>query len=108
MPPPAGVLMVTGDQNSPPERCLIFHLIDDLVVGREYVVGELHLHNRPQTVDSHTEGGRRDAAFGERGVEDSVRSVFLLESVGGSENASEVADILAIDDYVGVILKHVV
>ena len=81
-------------------------LIDDLVVAREDVVGELDLNDRPQPVDSHSESRRHDAAFREWRVEHAVRAVLLLQPVSGPEDAAEVADVLAVDDDILVALEH--
>ena len=79
---------------------------DQLVHARVDVVGELDLGDRPQPIGAHPDGDADDPAFGDRGVEHSVRPVLRLQAFGAAEDAAEVADVLAEDDDVVVTLEH--
>ena len=73
--------------------------LDDLVVRRIDVVGELDLGDRPQAVDRHADRGGDDAALGDRRIEHAVLAVLALQAVGDAEHAAEVADVLAHHDH---------
>src|SRR2546430_6254061 len=62
---------------------------------RSDVIGELNLRHGLQAVDSHADGRRDDAAFGDRCVEHPVLTVLSLQPLGDAEHAAEVADVLA-------------
>ena len=81
-------------------------LRDDLVEGRIDVVGELDLDTGAQAIGAHADGGGDDAALADRRIEAARQAVFLLQALGGAEDAAEIADILAEDEHVGVARQH--
>ncbi len=52
------------------------------------------------------DGGAEDAGLGERGVDDPVLAEVLLQAVGDPEDAAELADVLAHDEHLGVVLHR--
>ena len=81
-------------------------LADDLVEARVDVIGKLNFGDRPQAVDAHADRRADDAAFGNRCVDDPVLAILALQSVGAAEHAAEIADILAENDDVRVLVHH--
>ena len=79
-------------------------LVDDLVVGRVDVVGELDLGDRAEAVHRRADGHPGDAQLGQRRVDDPVGAELLLEAVGGAEDAAVHADVLAEHDHARVAL----
>ena len=82
------------------------HLGDDLVVRREDEPVELDLADRPVAADGQADRGADDAGLGQRGVDDPVLAEVLLQAVGDPEDAAELADVLAHDDDLGVVLQR--
>ena len=81
-------------------------LRENLVEAREDIIGELDFADRLQPVEAHADGGRNDAALGDRRVEHAARAKFLLQASGDAEDTAEIADILAEHDDVGVARHH--
>jgi hypothetical protein len=79
---------------------------DDLVVGRIDVIDELDLRDRAQAVQAHADGGRDDAAFGDRRVEHAMFAVLALQPIGGAKHAAEVADVLAHQHHALIASHH--
>ena len=80
------------------------HLGDDLVVGGEDEPVELDLAHRPVAAHGQADGGAEDAGLGERGVDDAVLAEVLLQAVGDPEDPAELADVLAHEHDLGVVL----
>src|SRR5690606_4440687 len=76
------------------------------VGGRVEVVGELDFHHRAQAIGAHAHGGADDAALGDRRVEHAGFAVLVLQTLGATEHAAEITDVLAVDHHVVVALKH--
>jgi hypothetical protein len=105
----AAVGRADGERQAPFAGGAVAHprrLRDDLVEGGIDIIGELDLGDRPQPVGGHADRGRDDAVLGDRRVEHAVLAIFLLEALGGAEDAAEIADILAEGDDVRVALHH--
>src|SRR4051794_40573004 len=81
-------------------------LADDLVVGRVDEPVELDLADRPVTAQRQADRGADDAALGERGVDDPVLAEVLLQPVGDPEDTAELADVLAHDEDLRVVLHR--
>ena len=81
-------------------------LADDLVVGRVDEPVELDLADRPVAAHRHADRGAEDAGLGERRVDDPVLAEVLLQAVGDPEDAAELADVLAHDEDLGVVLHR--
>ena len=81
---------------------------DDLVVARKHEAGELDLGDRAEAVRGHADGASDDRGFGDRGVEDTVDAVLLLEACGDAEDAAFESGVLAEDDDVLVIFELLV
>ncbi len=79
-------------------------LADDLVVRRVDEAVELDLADRPVAADREPDRGADDAGLGQRGVDDAVLAEVLLQAVGDPEDAAELADVLAHQDDLGVVL----
>ena len=54
--------------------------VDDLVAGRVEVIGELHLHHRPQPVGRHADGAADDAKAPADGGDD----IVIVDDDGGA------------------------
>ena len=65
---------------------------------------ELDLAHRPVAAQRQPDRGADDAGLGERGVDDPVLAEVLLQAVGDPEDAAELADVLAHDQDLGVVL----
>ena len=59
---------------------------------------------RPVSADREADRGADDAGLGERGVEHPRFAEVLLQAVRDPEDAAELADVLAHDDDLGVVL----
>jgi hypothetical protein len=81
------------------------HLGDDLVVRGKDEPVELDLADRPVAANGQADRGADDAGLGQRGVDDAVLAEVLLQTVGDPEDAAELADVLAHDDDLGVVLQ---
>ena len=79
-------------------------LADDLVERRVDEAVELDLADRPVAAQRQADRGADDAGLGERGVDDPVLAEVLLQAVGDPEDAAELADVLAHDEDLGVVL----
>ena len=77
---------------------------DDLVVGGEDEPVELDLADRPVAAHGQADGGAEDAGLGQRGVDDAVLAEVLLQAVGDPEDPAELADVLAHEHDLGVVL----
>src|SRR5699024_7065843 len=77
---------------------------DDLVVGREDEGVELDLDDRAVAADGHADRGADDAGLGQRGIDDSLRTEVLLQTFGDAEDTAELADVLADEDDLRVVL----
>lgn len=75
---------------------------DDLVVGGKDEAVELDLDDRAVAAQRHTDRGADDAGLGQRGVDHPLLAEVLLEAVGDTEDAAELADVLAHDEDLGV------
>ena len=105
MPPPNGMRITIGH----PDLALrpVVHLgdlADDLVVRRVDEAVELDLADRPVAADREADRGADDAGLGQRRVDDAVLAEVLLQAVGDAEDAAELADVLAHEDDLGVVL----
>ena len=78
----------------------------DLVVGRVDEAVELDLADRPVAAQGEADAGADDAALGERGVDHAVLAEVLLQAVGDAEDAAELADVLAHDQDLRVLLHR--
>ena len=81
-------------------------LADDLVVRRVDEAVELDLDHRPVAAQRHADRGADDAGLRERAVDDAVLAEVLLQAVGDPEDAAELADVLAHDQDLGVVLHR--
>src|SRR5690606_39304801 len=79
---------------------------NNLVSGRVKIVGKLNLHHRSQPVCTHPDRRADNASFGDRSVKHPVLSVLGLQTFRTTEDATEIADILAKDDDVLVALQR--
>ena len=105
MPPPNGMRMTIGIGSLPLRAGVdLGDLRDDLVVGREDEPVELDLADRPVAAHGQADRGAEDAGLGERGVDDAVLAEVLLQAVGDPEDAAELADVLAHEHDLGVVL----
>ena len=87
----------------------VVHLRDlahDLVVRRVDEAVELDLHHGPVATQGHPDRRTDDAGLGQRRVDDPVLAEVLLQSVGDPEDATELADVLAHDQDLGVVLHR--
>ena len=82
------------------------HLADDLVEAGEDEAVELDLAHRPVAAHRQAHRGADDPRFGERGVDDAVLAEVLLQAVGDPEDAAELADVLAHDEDLRVVLHR--
>jgi len=71
-------------------------LVDDLVKGREDVVGELHLRDGRGARSSGADPEADDALFGQRGVEDAARAEARGQARGAAEDSPK-GDVFAKD-----------
>ncbi len=105
MPPPKGTRTTTGSAIEPRDRFAhLGELGDDLVVGGVDEPVELDLADRSVAAQREADGGADDAALGERRVDDSVLAEVLLQAVRDAEDAAELADVLAHDEDLRVVL----
>ena len=81
------------------------HLRHDLVVRRVDEAVELDLADRPVAADGQADRGADDAGLGQRGVDHPLLAEVLLQAVGDPEDAAELADVLAHDEDLGVVLQ---
>ncbi|GAA3308323.1 hypothetical protein GCM10020219_009380 [Nonomuraea dietziae] len=81
-------------------------LRDDLVGGGEDEPVELDLADGPVAPQCQADRGADDARLGERGVDDAVLAEVLLQTVGDAEDAAELADVLAHDEDLRVVLHR--
>ena len=65
---------------------------------------ELDLDDRAVAAQRHADRGAEDAGLGERGVDDAVLAEVLLQALGDPEDTAELADVLAHEDDLGVLL----
>src|SRR5690606_12303976 len=79
---------------------------DDLVIGRIHVIGELDLDAGTQTRRRHADAGADDTGFADRRIEAAAFAVFLLKPCRATEDAPEIADILAEHDDGWIPLHH--
>src|SRR5579871_6828056 len=70
-------------------------LADHLVERGIDVVRELDLGDRLQSIDTHADRGRHDPALRDRRIEYAMLPILSLQAVGDTEDAAEIADILA-------------
>ncbi len=106
MPPPNGIRMTIGSRTLALRAVVhLRHLGDDLVVRRVDEAVELDLADRPVAADRQADRGADDAGLGQRGVDHPVLAEVLLQAVGDPEDAAELADVLAHDDDLGVVLQ---
>ena len=82
--------------------------VDDRVERARDEVGELELHDRPQTDERGPGGQTGEPGLGDRGVDHAPRPVLVEEALGHLEGAAELADVLADDEDVRVALHLVV
>ena len=68
-------------------------VVGELVDGRIDEAGELNLCHRPEALSGQSDRQARNAGFGQRRVEDALRSEFGQKSVGRAEDAAVLADI---------------
>ncbi|MDF9805169.1 hypothetical protein M2436_003716 [Streptomyces sp. HB372] len=80
-------------------------LRDDLVVRGEDETVELDLDDRAVAAQGQADRRADDAGLGERGVDHPVLAEVLLESVGDTEDAAELADVLTHDEDLGVVVE---
>jgi hypothetical protein len=88
----------------PPNGMDLGQLADDLVVRRVDEAVELDLADRPVAADGQADRGPDDPGLGERGVEDAVLAEVLLQAVGDAEDTTQLADVLAHEDDLRVLL----
>jgi hypothetical protein len=81
-------------------------LIDDLIEAGEDEPVELDLADWPIAAHGQSDGRADDSGFGKGGVEDPSFTEVLLQAVGDAEDAAELADVLAHDDRLGVVLEN--
>ena len=81
-------------------------LADDLVVRRVDEAVELDLDDRLVAPQRHPDGRADDAGLGQRAVDDAVLAEVLLQTVGDPEDAAELADVLAHEQDLGVVLHR--
>ena len=79
-------------------------LADDLVERRVDEAVELDLDDRPVAAQGQADRGADDAGLGQRGVDDPLLAEVLLQAVGDPEDAAELADVLAHEEDLGVVL----
>jgi hypothetical protein len=92
-----------GTARAGPHLC---HLADDLVEGRVDEAVELDLANRPVAPEGHPDRGPDDARLGEGRVDDALLAEVLLQPLGDPEDAAELADVLADEHDLGVLLHR--
>ncbi len=85
-------------------RVQLGQLGDDLVERRVDEAVELDLDDGPVAAQRQADRGAHDPGLGERGVDDAVLAEVLLEVLGDAEDAAELADVLALEDDLGVVL----
>jgi hypothetical protein len=81
-------------------------LADDLVVRGVDEAVELDLADWSVAAHRQTDSRTEDARLRQRGVDDPVLAEVLLQAVGDPEDAAELADVLAHDQYLGVGLHR--
>src|ERR1700722_27997 len=81
------------------------HVADHLVERGVREAVELHLDDRAQPIHRHADRRPRDAGLGDWSVEAAVDAHLRLQTVGDTEDAAELADILAVHDD-AVVLAH--
>jgi hypothetical protein len=81
-------------------------LADDLVVRRVDEAVELDLDDGTVAAQRHADRGADDAGLRQRAVDDTVLAEVLLQAVGDPEDAAELADVLAHDEDLGVVLHR--
>ena len=81
-------------------------LADDVVERRVDEAVELDLDDRAVAAQGHADRGAEDAGLGERGVDDPVLAEVLLQALGDPEDTAELADVLAHEDDLGVLLHR--
>ena len=77
-------------------------LADDLVISGEHEAVELDLADGPVTAHREPDRGADDARFSKWRVHHSVVAEVFLQAVGHPEDATELPDVLAHDDDLGV------
>ncbi len=82
------------------------HLGDDLVEPRVDETVELDLTDRSVSTQRQADGRADDAGLGQGRVDDPVLAEVLLQTVGHAEHATELADVLAHDEDLGVTLHR--
>src|SRR6266487_605363 len=82
------------------------NLADDLVEAGVDEAVELDLAHRPVPADGQPDRRADDAGLGKRGVEHPRFAEVLLQTVRDAEDAAELADVLAHDDDLGVLLQR--
>ena len=106
MPPPNGMRITIGRGLPAGPVAHLRELADDLVVRRVDEAVELDLADRPVAAQGQADRRADDAGLGERGVDDAVLAEVLLQAVGDPEDAAELADVLAHDQDLGVVLQR--
>jgi hypothetical protein len=81
-------------------------LADDLVDRGEDEPVELDLADRPETAQGQADRGADDAGLGQRGVDHPGLAEVLLQAVGDAEDPAQLADVLAHDQDLGVVLER--
>ena len=80
-------------------------LIHDLVEGDGGEVRELQLDDRPQPSQGRADPAADEAALRQRRVSDPLGPVALVETLGGTEQAAHLADVLADHDHARIGLE---
>ena len=105
MPPPHGILITTGRltlaERAHPHLRELGH---DLIEGGVDEAVELDLADRPVTAQGEADRGAHDARLGQRGVDHPSFAEVLLQAVGDPEDAAQLADVLAHDQDLGIVL----
>src|SRR5262245_36721252 len=82
------------------------NLRHDLVVRRVNKAVELDLAYRAVPANGESNGGPDDAGLGERSVHHPLLAEVLLQTVGNSEDAAQLSDVLTHDENLRVILER--
>ena len=81
-------------------------LADDLVDRGEDEPVELDLADRPVAAQGQADRRADDAGLGQRGVDHPGLAEILLQAVGHAEDPAQLADVLAHDQDLGVVLER--
>src|ERR1700683_5320936 len=82
------------------------HLADDLVEGRVHEAIELDLAHRAIAANGKAHRSAHNGRLGKGRVDDAVFAEVLLQSVGDAKHAAELADVLAHDEDLLVLLHR--